>query len=618
MSLREIVKKRIIKNIIQDAQSKMKKKYTVIVADDDTIKILHHCFRMHELNELDIGVVLNVRFPRERVKVSPIYFLSPDYESAKAMCSDYANPKETKYAAPVHAYFNSKVDRRIIELVKGENIRKYMKTFSEVPCDFLVLEHRVFSLNGGYQSFNNLYRNKENRSDELETRARQLVGLCLSLEEEPYIRYSGSSRDAKTLAELYNQYFNDTKANMKDWTPNTEHQSVLFIFDRKDDPLTPFLHSLDFQPMVYDLLNEDIVEKGTKIKNLNSSEQKRDELRAMPDENDQVWVKYRHQFIGEVVRKLPAQFAEWQKQNAVAKMKRSGDGNKDVNTKELILAARDMPQYQKLVKQYTTNINMASKLMGIFKDGGLRDVVQLEQDMATGIDEDGKKIDRTKMQKQFSDVLMDDEKPLELKLRTFMLYVISQGGMKPEQRRTLLKHGGFDDETEDLIVNLGCLGVQLQSKHPGTQSGGCKQYWKEVMKTAKATAETESITRHTSWLRWVLQSHQSNSLKEDDFKWIVKPQNTGKTKVGMSYRKHRGKNNDSKKVSGNRPKYIVFFLGGVSYAEIKTCYQLSREKDVDIFVGSTLLYSPQGYLQCFHRDSNEDTDYFKSEQKGDE
>merc|ERR1711879_167357 len=154
----------------------------------------------------------------------------------------------------------------------------------------------------------------------------------------------------------------------------------------------------------------------------------------------------------------------------------------------------------------------------------------------------------------------------------------------------------------DLIVNLGCLGVQLQSKHPGTQSGGCKQYWKEVMKTAKATAETESITRHTSWLRWVLQSHQSNSLKEDDFKWIVKPQDTGRSKVGMSYRKHRGKNNDSKKVSGNRPKYIVFFLGGVSYAEIKTCYQLSREKDVDIFVGSTLLYSPQGYLQCFHKE----------------
>merc|ERR1719464_813361 len=216
--------------------------------------------------------------------------------------------------------------------------------------------------------------------------------------------------------------------------------------------------------MVHDLLGADIVEKGTKIKNLNSSEEKKEELREMPDENDQVWVKYRHQFIGEVVRKLPAQFTEWQKQNAVAKMKRSGDGNKDVKTKELILAARDMPQYQKLVKQYTTNINMASKLMGIFKDGGLRDIVQLEQDMATGVDEDGKKVDRTTMQKAFSKLLTDESKDLELKLRTFMLYVITQGGMKVEQRKTLLRTftaQGADEEADSTLLNLGCLGVTL-------------------------------------------------------------------------------------------------------------------------------------------------------------
>ena len=65
-----------------------------------------------------------------------------------------------------------------------------MKTFSEIHCDFLVLEHRVFSLYGGYKSFHDLYVNKENRSDDLALRAQQLVGLCVSLDEEPYIRYS--------------------------------------------------------------------------------------------------------------------------------------------------------------------------------------------------------------------------------------------------------------------------------------------------------------------------------------------------------------------------------------------------------------------------------------------
>merc|ERR1719384_2157241 len=106
--------------------------------------------------------------------------------------------------------------------------------------------------------------------------------------------------------------------------------------------------------------------------------------------------------------------------------------------------------------------------------------------MATGIDEDGKIIDRTRMQQQFSSVLMDSEKDNLIKLRTFMLYVISQGGMKPEQRKTLLKQSGFDENTEDIIVNLGHLGVTLTSSRPGQQSGGCKNYWKEGVKIARA------------------------------------------------------------------------------------------------------------------------------------
>ena len=520
------------------------------------------------------------------------------------------------------------VPKRIIDLIKNENIRKYMKTFSEIHSDFLVLEHRVFSLYGGKKSFNDLYINKENRSEELSNRAQQLVGLCLSLQEEPFIRYSANSRDAKTLAELFNQQFSDTKQSLSDWTPNQQNQSILLIMDRKDDPLTPFLHNLSFQPMIFDLLHDDIIENGTKIKGLSSSTDQKEQaskpdtksIRSMPDENDQVWIKYRHEFIGEVVQQLPKQFNQWQTQNAVVKLKRNN--NSDAKTKDLISAARDMPQYQKLVKQYTTNISMADKLMKIFKSGGLRDIIQLEQDMATGIDEDGKKIDRTKMQKQFSEILMNGDKDEILKLRTFMMYVISQGGMKPEQRKIMLKQSGFSESTEDIIVNLGCLGVTLTAQRPGQPSGGCKNYWKQVVKIAKSKVETTSITRYTSYLEWTLNEQFNNSLSDKDFEWIQKPGNQKKARTVKSYRKHaknKGDNDDNGSGSGNKsgkgPRYIVFFLGGVSYSEIKTCYEFSKKNDVDIFVGSTLIYSPQQYLKCFEKGNNSQSN---DEQKGDQ
>eukprot|EP01084_Bolivina_argentea_P012459 23342_1 len=137
-------------------------------------------------------------------------------------------------------------------------------------------------------------------------------------------------------------------------------------------------------------------------------------------------------------------------------------------------------------------------------------------------------------------------------------------------------------------------------------------YWKDVKKIAKSKVETTDITRFTSYLQWALQQHYNSSLNEKDFQWIKKPQNQKKTKTVKSYRKHAKKLNDndnniSNKIHSNQqPRYIVFCLGGVSYSEIKTCYQFSNNNDIDIFVGSTLIYSPQQYLKCFDKAKKDD------------
>merc|ERR1712129_281346 len=118
---------------------------------------------------------------------------------------------------------------------------------------------------------------------------------------------------------------------------------------------------------------------------------------------------------------------------------------------------------------------------------------------------------------------------------------------------------------------------------------------------------TTSITRHTSYLEWTLNNHHSSALSEKDFEWIQKPGNQKKGKAVKSYRKHaRNKPDPSSNASANAkskgPRYIVFFLGGVSYSEIKTCYEFSKKNDVDVFVGSTLIYSPKQYLNCFKKE----------------
>merc|ERR1719245_699985 len=104
----------------------------------------------------------------------------------------------------------------------------------------------------------------------------------------------------------------------------------------------------------------------------------------------------------------------------------------------------------------------------------------------------------------------------------------------------------------------------------------------------------------------------------------LKTRKSKKARAVKSYRKHaknKGNSNNDNDDNGkggkgnsssNGPRYIVFFLDGVSYSEIKSCYEFSKKNDVDIFVGSTLIYSPQQYLKCFQKNNEND------EQKGDE
>jgi len=599
MSLQEFLKDRIINNIIKDAKGDKQKWYSLICADDVTIEILTHVFKMHELNDMSIGLVVNVTYPRERVKISPIYFLSPNVDSVKRMCEDYKDTKNTQYNIPVHLYFCGPTTPAIMDVIKQSEIRRYLATCKEVYCQFHVLEKRVFSFKRD-SAFSTLYINKADIVEELSQTAQQLVALLLTLDEDPYIRFTKASRRAEQLSGLVVQKLTDAKQNLQNWKPN-EQRATLIILDRSDDPLTPLLHEMTYQAMIMDLLADSFDGNG-KLK-VDDNDEKA-EVRDLPDENDEIWVQYRHQYIGDVVSKLPEQFKKWENENEVVKLKKSKTDNNAVDSKKLIQAARDMPQFQLLVKQYNTNINLAHKLTKVFKQYKLQDVVDLEQDIATGIDSNGHECNRVKIQQRLSnEVLSKMDFPQELKLRLFMLYIIAQGGMKPNERKNLVEQCKFDENANNVIFNFGSLGVALQTDRP-VEGHKNKEYWKAVQKDAKAKSEnSQMITRYLSYLDWILTQHANNTLSSDDFVWISEPDNKDSNnsgKVATSYRRQRKtvqQNQNNSQVQYSNPRIIVYVLGGISYSELRTCYHLSDELKRDIYVGSTSLINPKKYLE---------------------
>merc|ERR550534_3381848 len=137
------------------------------------------------LNDKGVGVIVNIKYKRERVRVPPIYFLSPNADNVRALVEDYKDPKKLQYGVPVHLLFCGAVTTECMNILKNSTMGKYLKTFNEVYCDFLAVEKQVFSFNRPEALLNlNASKVPNARQEELERCAAQLVSVMCTLNED--------------------------------------------------------------------------------------------------------------------------------------------------------------------------------------------------------------------------------------------------------------------------------------------------------------------------------------------------------------------------------------------------------------------------------------------------
>lgn len=180
-------------------------------------------------------------------------------------------------------------------------------------------------------------------------------------------------------------------------------------------------------------------------------------------------------------------------------------------------AAQDMPQYQQQIRRFKANLDLAQSVTKRFAEQKLLDVILLEQDIACWVDADGKKCDREKLGARCSQdiFLSKDPKPKELKLRLFMAYLISQGGLNDLTRKTLMEEAGFTERDQNIIMNLSSLNVVLSSAKPPKEGHKNSDYWSAVQKAAKSktehSSEESSPIRFLSYLEWAITNHIENT-----------------------------------------------------------------------------------------------------------
>ncbi|KAL0138132.1 Sec1-like protein [Mucor lusitanicus] len=584
---------------------------------------------------VDSKMVENIERKRQPYPtLEAIYFLTPCKESILRLVDDFSTKPPTYKAAHVH--FTSGLNDQLFDdlnrRLKSTGASEYILSLKELYVDFMVNESAVFTVDP-ITSFLSVFGDDHmsNPDDSLRTTAKQLLSVCATLGEDPIIRYQSQSEGgihpqgspAGKLAHIVQKEVdNFCRLNPNFPPPRQPPQprATLLIVDRSIDPAAPLLHEFTYQAMINDLLPVEETENHQGIKysyEYHQADGSLDAKEVILDEEDNVYKSIRHMHIAECSDRLIEKFNEFLAENKAAA--NSGDrssGPKDSakSLKEMKEMLTNLPQYQDLKAKYSAHLSIAQECMSFFERHKLNSVGNLEQNMVTGETADGE-TPKTIVLDMVP--LLDDPhvSPVD-KARLLMLYIIwKEGGIFEDDKKKLLEHAKLKGELRDAINNLPLIGVKLTRVRKPEKSSFLK---KRRQKKNKDEETPYELSRYVPVIKKVMDAHLTNTLDPKQFAFTrqsdMEPSEDGghghapgqggiplsgvslrTTKPTWSKKTGNGGAAGSPRTS-NGAKLIVFVIGGATYSEIRSVYEIADTFNRDVYIGTTEILRPSSFI----------------------
>lgn len=591
--------------MIRAVQPQVGSGWKVLIVDHTSMRIISAACRMYDVMEENITVVENIAIARQPfANMEAIYFLSPTPESVDALINDFKKKDRPMYSA-VHLFFTTKLPEAEFQKISAANVASRIRTLKEFNMDFIAYERLSFHLDMndamvGFFGGNDAQRYKEIASS-------KLVTLMAVLNEYPIIRFAQSQRVSSAIADSVKQKLDTLARSATGWSPN-EDRAILLILDRTTDPITPLLHEFTYQAMVYDLLN---VQNDKYTYNYTTNTGASQNKDVILGETDVLWPVLRHMHIAETIEYVIETFNDFLSTNKATKL---AGGKHIENLKDMSEAMRAMPQYTEMLSKYSLHISMGNAAMEAFNRMGLERIAHIEQDMATGEDADHKPVKN--VISKLPTILSDPTVSREDKIRLLIIYIISQEGIKDQDRKRLMELAKVSVQDQAAIANISALGVTLNK---GAKGKSKKESKKKKKKKDAGDDVPFELSRYVPTLAGILEDLVKDNLSSADFPFVrgepgvsssgrsaAPPSKAERISLKGAGSKQprwadKGKKKEEGKPTFQGPRVIVFIAGGMTHAEMRTAYEVSNANQRAIFVGSTHIITPKAFLDDLSR-----------------
>ncbi|KAL4875968.1 Sec1-like protein [Aspergillus karnatakaensis] len=488
-------------------------------------------------------------------------------------------------------------------LDRSQMAQEQIAGFQTISIDYYPRESRVVTFRDPWSfpilfhpGCNNLIR------EHLATLAHKAVSLCATLGEYPVIRYyrpRTPTHEASVLCSHLARFVQEELDQFAQFNrgfppPSPRPRGVLLIVDRSMDLFAPLIHEFTYQSMVHDLLP---IKEGDKVmyKTVINKGTPNEDVKEMEiNDQDKVWIEYRHMHMKDVLGKLGEDFAKFRAANS-----QFADGNDKASVNMIQDMLAGLKDFQADRDTYTLHLNMAAECMKFFETHKLIEVSSVEQCLATGLDENYKKAKG--LASQLVQLLDDDAIMHTDRLRLLLLYIIYRNGLLPGDIRKLMAHAQLPPQDGGVISNMELLGVRVDKPLKDDKPPVPPLFNKKP--PVLSDSDEGSLSRYDLNVKTMLEDVVRGTLDPTIFP-STRPQADSDGMAAPDAAAQASLRSAKPtwartRTTGEQPRQriIVFMAGGATYGEARSCYEISEAYKKDVFLATSHMFTPGLFLR---------------------